>query len=473
MYCAHMLSQRCPAPDRTATGTMSDKPTKIVFSDKALKALPRATERYVVWAEGEPGFGIRVSPSGVKTFVLSRRPLGSKNTTTATVARFNGRNLTAARVEATKIGDLFKAGENPAEARRRASKDSFEAMCLAYIETLRDKRQGGQVEGYVRREWLGQVPTTTRVQVSKVPARWEWQTTWANGPRPYLRNRPAKFVTRAEIVARLDAIKTEPRYTKGGPGKKKGKRAEVRGPWASRHALDAIRRVFAWAAAGHRHGVEVSPAAGLSHDVVGLSAKQMKRRRALDDAELRRVWEAAGKLGPFGVGVRLLMLTAGRRDDVFAARWEDVRDLDGEQPMIVVPPERYKTDIDEPFEIMLGPKAVELVESLPRYVNCEFVFSNDGRRMLSSFSKGKARLDEISGVTGWVMHDLRRVVRSRLRQLGERPDVCEQVLGHVLPGISGVYDVGSYRREKQAALLKWERALLAIVEPRQQRARAA
>ena len=64
-----------------------------------------------------------------------------------------------------------------------------------------------------------------------------------------------------------------------------------------------------------------------------------------------------------------------------------------------------------------------------------------------------------------MLHDLRRVVRSRLRQLGERPDVCEQVLGHVLPGISGVYDVGSYRREKQAALLKWEKALLAIVEP--------
>ena len=207
---------------------------------------------------------------------------------------------------------MLKAGENPAEAKRKAAEDSFEAMAEAYIAAeLKGKRQGGQVEGYLRREWLGQEPTTVREQVSKVPARWQWKTTWSNGPKPYLRNRPAKFITRAEIVARLDAIKTEPRYAKGGPGKKKGKRAEVRGPWASRHALDAIRRVFAWAAAGHRHGVEVSPAAGLSHDVVGLSAKQMKRRRALDDAELRAVWEAAGKLGPFGIGVKLLMLTGG------------------------------------------------------------------------------------------------------------------------------------------------------------------
>jgi hypothetical protein len=181
------------------------------------------------------------------------------------VLRYNGRNLKAARKEAERIDAMLKAGQNPADAKRKAAEDSFEAMCLAYIETLKGKRQGWQVEQYLRKEWLGQVPTTTREQISKVPARWKWTTTWANGPKPHLRNRPARFITKAEITARLDAIAKEPKSKIGGGRKSK----QVRGPWAARHALDAIRRVFAWAEKGHRHGVEISPAAGLSHDVSG------------------------------------------------------------------------------------------------------------------------------------------------------------------------------------------------------------
>ena len=38
------------------------------------------------------------------------------------------------------------------------------------------------------------------------------------------------------------------------------------------------------------------------------------------------------------------------------------------------------------------------------------------------------------------------------------------------PASAGSTTWASYRREKQAALLKWERALLAIVEPKQPRA---
>jgi len=443
--------------------------TKIDFTDAKLSALPLKAERYIVWDASEPGFGLRITPNDIKTFVLVRRPLGSKNTTTVTVARFNGRNLNAARLEVAKIDAMLRAGANPADERRKAGKDTFEAMAEAYIEAeLKDKRQGGQVEAYLRREWLGQIATTTRAQVSKLPARWTWTTTWANGAQPCLRNRPAKFITRAEIVTRLDAIKAEPKSAKG-----RGRKA-ARGPWAARHALDAIRRVFAWAAAGHRYGVETSPAAGLNNDVIGLKAKALKRRRVLDDDELRAVWKAAGELGAFGIGVKLLMLTAARRDDVFAATYPEVKSLDGNAARIEVPPERYKTGetTGEPFEVMLSPTAVALVKSLPRYKHCPFLFSNDGHRMLSSFSKPKAKLDEISGVTNWVLHDLRRTARGRMRKLKVPPHVCEQVLGHIVGGIEGVYDVADWRDEKIDALLRWEQALLAIVEP-ERRAKAA
>ena len=180
-----MLSRRCPSARSDSNRHMTDKTSKIPFSDADLRSLRPTAQRYTVWAADEPGFGIRVSPTGVKTFVLTRRPLGMKNTTTATVLRFNGRNLKAARQEAEKIAAMLKAGENPAEVRRQASADSFEAMAEAYIAAeLKAKRQGGQVEGYLRREWLGQVATTTKTKTSVMPARWTWTTTWENGPKP-------------------------------------------------------------------------------------------------------------------------------------------------------------------------------------------------------------------------------------------------------------------------------------------------
>src|SRR5580704_13847163 len=100
---------------------MTDKTHREHFTEPYLRKLKPQAERYTVWDGAEPGFGIRISPSGVKTFVLTRRPLGMKNSTTATVLRFNGRNLKAARKEAERIDSLLKAGENPAEAKRKAA----------------------------------------------------------------------------------------------------------------------------------------------------------------------------------------------------------------------------------------------------------------------------------------------------------------------------------------------------------------
>jgi integrase len=66
---------------------------------------------------------------------------------------------------------------------------------------------------------------------------------------------------------------------------------------------------------------------------------------------------------------------------------------------------------------------------------------------------------------GWVLHDLRRTVRTRLSDLGVDAYIAERVLGHALPGLHGVYDQGRHRTQKRDALARWEALLLAIVEP--------
>jgi integrase len=52
----------------------------------------------------------------------------------------------------------------------------------------------------------------------------------------------------------------------------------------------------------------------------------------------------------------------------------------------------------------------------------------------------------------WVLHDLRRTARSLMSRAGVSPDIAERVLGHVIPGIRGVYDRHSFLDEKRAAL---------------------
>jgi integrase len=54
----------------------------------------------------------------------------------------------------------------------------------------------------------------------------------------------------------------------------------------------------------------------------------------------------------------------------------------------------------------------------------------------------------------WTLHDLRRTARSLMARAGVPSDVAEQVLGHKIPGVRGVYDRHSYAAEKRDALKK-------------------
>lgn len=51
-------------------------------------------------------------------------------------------------------------------------------------------------------------------------------------------------------------------------------------------------------------------------------------------------------------------------------------------------------------------------------------------------------------VTHWSPHDLRRSVRTLLAAMGCERDVAESVLGHMLPGVEGVYNKHSYDAER-------------------------
>ena len=81
----------------------------------------------------------------------------------------------------------------------------------------------------------------------------------------------------------------------------------------------------------------------------------------------------------------------------------------------------------------------------------------------SGWSKSKKLLDEISGVEGWTLHDLRRTFSTRLAELGTTPHIIERLLNHVsgtISGVSAIYNRHHFMPEMQQAVEKYEAHLL-------------
>jgi integrase len=140
--------------------------------------------------------------------------------------------------------------------------------------------------------------------------------------------------------------------------------------------------------------------------------------------------------------------------------------------MLVVPPERYKSEVAH--EVPLTPKTIEILKALPAFKDGYLLSSSGGQRPVTGMALLKAKLDTIiadrrkqnglGAMPGWVLHDLRRTVRTRLSDLGVDAFIAERVIGHALPGLHGVYDQGRHRTQKRDALARWEALLLSIVE---------
>jgi integrase len=234
-------------------------------------------------------------------------------------------------------------------------------------------------------------------------------------------------------------------------------------PGQARNLLGHLKRFFGWAQAQHSYGLDVSPVAALKPN--RLVGKKAIRKRVLSDEELRALWQATDALDyPFGPFVKLLALTGQRRSDVSEARWPE---FDLAKKLWSIPAERYKTDA--PHVVPLCDDMVAILENLPRFNRGDCMFTTSfGVRPASGFSKLKVRLDKLleGKMAGpWILHDIRRTVRTQLSALPITNNVAELVIGHSQPGLNQIYDQYAYIDEKRRALELWAMRLRDIVAP--------
>jgi integrase len=251
-----------------------------------------------------------------------------------------------------------------------------------------------------------------------------------------LHGMPVDAVTRKDIATRLVAI-----------GREHGSITLAR----ARAALSAF---FTWAM--QMGIVEANP-------VLGTTKPQdtTPRDRVLSDAELAAIWRACGD-DDFGRIVRLLILMPCRRSEIGGMRWDELVDL--ERGLWTLPAERSKNG--RAHTLPLLPMALAIIKAVPRMATRDHLFGVRANGF-TPWEDAKAALGARSGVTGWVLHDIRRTVATRMADLGIAPHVIEQVLNHVSghkAGVAGIYNRSSYDREVRSALALWHDHVRALIE---------
>jgi integrase len=410
------------------------------ISDRWLQS---RAEPGLYWDDRNPGFGVRVSDTRRKTFLLNiRYPKNPNNPTRRALGHFGPMSLAEAREKARVWMALVEQGKDPEDEQERAKaaqqrkrKNTFASVVDDFIaEKLSKERKGAEVAREIKTNFL---------------------EPWGG--------RPITDIHKEDIALLIKA---------------KARTA----PAQARNMLATLKRFFTWAEAQHAYGIEHHPAAPLKP--MALCGEKTERNRALSDDELIALWRAAKRMRyPYGPIYRLLLLTGLRLNEVVDATWDE---FDLKKGIWTVPPERMKAKNSRarPHAVPITPDIRAIIESLPRFKSGDHLFSTthgrvpvwvgdkiktkvDARMLRTLRAMAKKRGDNPRKVKleSWRNHDLRRNVRSGLSQLRIAPEVAEAVLAHVRPGIQKVYDTHTYLDEKREALQEWAGRLRDIVEP--------
>ena len=382
---------------------------KIAFSDVKLRSLPPPERGQLsYWDETLPSFGCRVSQGGTKTFVLNR------DNSLITIGRFPILSLSKARGEAKRLLAEFTLG------RVRPQSITYQQAVQLFLEDKAKARRSRTVKDYKR--LLNRLPF--KGQLSEI--------------------------THEEASRKLDRFTSE------------GERD---------HLLVAAKVFWNWCI--KRRYTTDNPFTGLS------THTRPTRARVLSDDEIRCIWRACeadrGKAitreqrqslleDPpsiplaFCTIVKLLILTGQRRGEIAALRSDFFKD-----DLCTLPASLTKNGREHLFPI-----GALCAATLPRNAT-GYLFPARGTltKPFNGWSKSKAALDKISGVSTWTLHDLRRTFATRLADLGTAPHIIERLLNHItgtVSGVAAIYNRATYLPEMRESVDQYEQHLLKVLK---------
>lgn len=447
-------------------------------TDREIKALKPAASWYDVKDDKARNLIVRVGPVNGKgdfrrTFCMVTRFPGSKNPVRHSFGEYGEISLEQARELAGSWRALIRQGIDPREERKRRE----EAAKAKDAEAAsRNKMAFGVViEDYLARRVKGQ----RRAEAVEREIRSELIPHW--------KDRHIAEITRIEVKRLIAAIAARP------------------APYHAHNVFGHVRTFFNWALDEFEDQSVLTSSPCERIKPKSLIGEKKARQRVLSEDEIVSLWRASGRLGyPYSPLFRLLAITGQRKSEVAEARWRefhpelvkmlrerspghsiDWSKVDPKWTVWTIPPDRFKSD--RTHMVPLSVEALEVLESLPHWSGRstgDHLFSTSfGQKPVNGFSKAKERLDKLmlrtlraiarkrreqpaaATLPDYVIHDIRRTVRTRLSELRVQPEIAEAVIGHSKKGLTATYNQYEYLDEKREALDKWAARLRSIVSP--------
>ena len=394
------------------------------LTDAAVSRLKSpATGQIDYWDALTPGFGVRISRGGTRTWLVQARVLknGAWKQTRITLGHYPAMTLAEAREAARDALKEAQAGKDPRGRAKqdrasleKASRDTWAALAEIFLSK------------YPKSEGLRETTIRDYHRALQGPDVQDWA------------DRPIATITRKDIRGKLDTV-------------------VERAPIHANRLRSYWGKFFGWLL--EKDWVEVNPVQGVARPV-----PERSRDRFLTEQEIPIIWQALDAAGPaFADMLKMLLLTGQREGEIAALRWSEVVDLDGENPRIELAPERTKNH--RPHIIPLSPQAVEIMRAQPRFKGGVYVFtSGGGKTHIKGFSKGKSKIDaalakvEVA-IPPWRIHDLRRTVATGLSEwLDVEPHIVESILNHIsgtMAGVAGTYNRAKYLPRRKTTLSLW------------------
>ena len=347
-----------------------------MLTEKRIRDTRPGGKTSFVWDSQVAGLGIRVTPAGVKSYVLRYRVAGRERL--ATLARVGEASLRVARARAGEELMRIRAGESDPLDRRREAKEAatvIEGLDRFFDETVPERLAIGKLKPKTVQEY--------RLQ--------------SNTIRAAIGRRRVEEVTRRDIERMVKPLRPVMRNR----------------VLALTSRLFTLFQSWGWCESNPVRFVE--------------KAKEEPRDRTLSETEIAALagaLDTESETSPVAVAaIRFAMTTGLRIGEVIAVRWADV-DFEGRR--VVLP----DTKTGRRWQ-SLSSAALEALANHPRINGVEHVFSTGRAHVTYKTVHGAFnRAAERAGLEDVRLHDLRRTLMTAAAAEGIGTHALRDLLGH-------------------------------------------
>lgn len=362
-------------------------------------------DQYFVWADDPKGFGVKIFPSGVKSFVFQYRTKEGKSR----------------RYTIGKLSDTLTVEQ----ARKKAKDLFFEVMNGKDPMGHKQERREAITVDELLTQYVESPTFSEKAETTKATDRGRID----RHLRPLLGNKHADLITADEIKKAQTAIaegKTAGRFKTKARGL-----AKVRGgAGTADKSVLILRAAYAWAIAEGK--LKDNPAAAIK------VAQPGQRETIMEGADdYAKLFSTLTKMeneqrirSTVADAIRLIALTGARRGEVVGLLWKYV---DLRTGLITLPPKAHKTGsrTGKPRIIALPSEAQAIIARQPEGKPDDHVFQASGGEGTLNIAKPWMAVRAEAGLpTELGLHGLRHSLASHLAMAGASPVELMEVMGH-------------------------------------------